>query len=431
MRPPSRLNSFISYKAFIFGLLITLPACTAHSWLDCSNMLDSGCAGYPRGYPSRADADINTKYTYLVKDRRPDAPLCQPGLQDIPGNNPFPPAVVTPGQSMHLKWQPDGHLDDLRPSTVEIHWTGVPYTQLYTRSQISDSTRLTSMIFATSDNCDQASEPNTWCHGYLTVPPGIQPGTYQMIWWWKYDRNPSGEEYSTCFEIVVPESVIQPRDDSTPIKVINEALPTVPSEVENAEGTAAQTFELAYMVEEDPRPKTDSTLLADDSKSEALADLVTKSDEPISNIPNHSIDSDSKLSRFLDTDSMVDETGDLAGDAVNIGQDVDHTPVSMSTPSQFINNTLIEPLRSNTANHRDAKNASSTTNPVSSGSTANSTVSSPTPENSTDTSSPRNRPVVGQTPSIDNGASDSASHSFLSGIAIISSTLVALTYLIV
>ncbi|KAF9132431.1 hypothetical protein BGW39_000144 [Mortierella sp. 14UC] len=200
-------------------------------------MLDSGCAGFPLGYPSRSDIDINTKYTYLVQDRRPDASICQPGRQNIPGNNPFPIANVVPGQELHLTWQPDGHLDDARPSTIEVHWAGVPGRQLYTRAELGPATLLGIMIFGTSANCDQPSEPNTWCHGHIKVPQGTQPVIYQLIWWWKYDRNPHGEEYSTCFEIAIngAGSAIQSRevdDEKTFTQVVETTTPPVVQDVE-------------------------------------------------------------------------------------------------------------------------------------------------------------------------------------------------------
>ncbi|KAF9904549.1 hypothetical protein EC991_002609 [Linnemannia zychae] len=227
-------------------------------------MLDSGCAGFPLGYPSRSDIDINTKYTYLVQDRRPDASVCQPGRQNIPGNNPFPIANVVPGQQLHLTWQPDGHLDDARPSTIEVHWAGVPGKQLHTRAELGPATLLGTMIFGTSANCDQPSEPNTWCHGHITVPQGTQPGTYQLIWWWKYDRNPHGEEYSTCFEISVngDGSAIQSREvdaEKTITQVVETAPPVVqevePESIDNASEQNQAPIAVEVATSEAPAPK--------------------------------------------------------------------------------------------------------------------------------------------------------------------------------
>ncbi|KAF9358560.1 hypothetical protein BGX26_001449 [Mortierella sp. AD094] len=452
MRPLSYFTTpsgFRACKLVLFSLnllLLNLSASSAHSWLDCSNMLPTGCAGYPLGYPSRNDIDINTKFTYLVKDRRPDAALCQPGRQNIPGNNPFPPAIVTPGQNLHLTWQPDGHLDDAHPSNVEIHWTGVPGTQLYTRSELSPSTLLSTMIFATSGNCDQAWEPNTWCHGHLTVPAWTQPGTYQMIWWWKYDRNPSGEEYSTCFEIVVNDNGIQPRE----VPVQAQAQIEVPEQIAAETETATpQTFELAYMMA-DPVSTTDATVTADnaDSKSNTLADLIAKPDEPLADIPNYSIDENSKMDHVLDNGYLEDKTGDLAGDAINSEEDVEISPIPMATPSQVIGNALAKQLGStnagstnsafttsddvkSTAGNESAQNGTLNTNSLSSNSTSNSTKSFLKPESTTGNSKVHNQTLVGQMPTFDNGASVTAAHALLplSGTAPLSSALVALAYM--
>ncbi|KAF8923239.1 hypothetical protein BGZ58_003209 [Dissophora ornata] len=176
-------------------------------------MLPSGtCAGYPVGYPTRANPDINTLYTYLISGRPPMAPVCQPGRQDIfPGNNPsdLPPASVTPGQTLHLTWEANGHLNDVQSpadfrTKVDVYWTGVPNSLIHTRSELSQpSLLLQSMDFATPQNCDDPANPNTVCHGYVTVPQGTAPGKYQMVWYWTFDKNPVGEEYSTCFEVDV------------------------------------------------------------------------------------------------------------------------------------------------------------------------------------------------------------------------------------
>ncbi|KAF9116857.1 hypothetical protein BGX27_009738 [Mortierella sp. AM989] len=404
-------------------------------------MLPTGCGGYPLGYPSRADANINTKYTYLVEGRRPDAPLCQPGRQNIPGNNPFPVAAVTPGQNLHLTWQPDGHLDDAHPSIVEIHWTGIPGTQLYTRSELSLSTLLSNMTFATSDVCDQPSEPNTWCHGHLDIPKGIQPGTYQMIWWWKYDHNSSGEEYSTCFEVVVNGNGIQPREIPVQYQPQIEASTPEPTA---AEITTPQTYELAYMVV-DPLQTTEPVLIAEDvnSKSNTLADLASKPDEPLSEIPNLSSDKGGKTGHVFSNDYLEDETGVLAGDAINSQQDMDNSPLPVATPFQVINNTLTEQLdssnTSSTVRTNDNKNdtLNNITTPCASSllnnSSANSTKTLIVPENTTGNSRIHNRTLVGEMPPFDNGASDGGSHALFptSSTALLSSVLVVLTYMMI
>ncbi|KAF9581410.1 hypothetical protein BGW38_001585 [Lunasporangiospora selenospora] len=304
-------------------ILLSPTIVSAHSWLDCSDTRDTGCAGYPRGYPSRNDADINTKYTYLIQDRNPDAPVCQPGRQNVPGNNPFPPAGAAPGQTLHLTWQPDGHLDDSRPSLVEVHWTGVPGQQLGTRSQLTPATLLGAMTFATSQNCNKPTEPNTWCHGYLTIPPGTQPGTYQMVWWWKFDRNPHGEEYSTCFEVVVQNPMRrrrrrwnrlqsrQDRPDETTFATPNEASSPLPHEVVSVPAVPA--------VSAAPISQVSDALNGGNSDRNRLR-------HPTSN------------------DYANDKIGALAGDAINDGEGLDTAPEPMASPSQLITNTLSDHL---------------------------------------------------------------------------------------
>ncbi|KAG0027988.1 hypothetical protein BGZ81_005122 [Podila clonocystis] len=372
--------------------LLTPSFNNAHSWLDCTNMLDSGCAGFPLGYPSRSDVDINTKYTYLVQNRRPEAPVCQPGRQDIPGNNPFQPAAVVPGQNLHLTWQPDGHLDDNLPSTVEIHWSGVPDRLLLTRSELNPSTLLATMIFATSGNCDEAGEPNTWCHGHVTVPPSTQPGTYQMIWWWKYDHNPAGEEYSTCFEIVVGggangqiqpraiQSLPEPGNQSHAMAQVPPAqaspYPTTEASVMSKEAVATPSKE----IKEPLQPAADESDNA--PQAATLADLTTKADEPLSVIPTVVDNQDGNQELLKGHDYINDQQGALAGDAINTKEDKDATPSPLTSPSQVIQGTLNNTLslahnRTTDASGNSATTANSTLAQSTLGSVGNATVSIP------------------------------------------------------
>ncbi|KAF9175978.1 hypothetical protein BGX20_003873 [Mortierella sp. AD010] len=356
--------------------------------------------------------------------------------------------MVTPGQNLHLTWQPGSHLDDAHPSIVEIHWTGVPGTQLYTRSELSSSTLLSTMVFATSGNCDQAWEPNTWCHGHLTIPAWIQPGMYQMIWWWKYDRNLSGEEYSTCFEIVVDDNRIQPRE----VPVQAQAQVEVPEQIDAAtESTAPQTFKLAYMMV-DPISITDTAVTADnaDSKSNTLASRITKPDKPLADIPSYSIGENSRMDYMPDNGYLEDETGYLAGEAINNEENVETSSVLMATPSQVIGGALTQQLSStnagttdntstksddvkSTVGNKSVQNGALNTNSLSSNSTFNSTRSFLKPESTTGNNKVRNQTLVRKMPTFDNSASliTARASLLLSGTALFSRTLIALAYMMV
>ncbi|KAG0004829.1 hypothetical protein BGZ80_002057 [Entomortierella chlamydospora] len=199
---------------FVLGSsFIQVTTVQAHSWLDCANTLPSGkCAGYPIGYPTRANPDINTLYTYLISGRVNTTAVCQPGRQDIfPGKNPanLPPTTAVPGQKLHLTWEANGHMNNVQSSSeprtkVQVYWTGVPKKLIHTRAELSNpKLLLATMDFATPQNCDEPANPNTVCNGYITIPKGTKPGKYQLVWWWRFDKNPVGEEYSTCFEVDV------------------------------------------------------------------------------------------------------------------------------------------------------------------------------------------------------------------------------------
>ncbi|KAF9975844.1 hypothetical protein BGZ73_000339 [Actinomortierella ambigua] len=359
-----------SLKSLLILSLSTLSPllAQAHSWLDCSDTRDNGaCFGYPLGYPSRNDVDINTKYTYLVQNRRPDAPVCQPGRQNISGNNPFPAANVVPGQSLHLTWQPDGHLDDANPSTVEIHWSGVAGKQLWTRSELGPNTHLASMTFATSSNCDIPREPNTWCHGHFTVPEWTQPGTYQMIWWWKYDRNPAGEEYSTCFEINVNyngphpasgpqlQTQVQRQERAQPQEQIQaqsqgrEALAVPQPTPDLVQALIAKS--LSY-TDDDPAVHPASVDTATPPAS--LSDMVTQADAPLAGIPSPDYHASTASDGYLG-----DDDGLLAVDAINMdNQAIPHQ--SPESPSNILRAGIQQDQRAPTPSQHAASEVNTT-----------------------------------------------------------------------
>ncbi|KAG0253182.1 hypothetical protein BG011_006508 [Mortierella polycephala] len=436
-------------KAVLFslGLILMNPSYTdGHSWLDCSNKVDSVCKGYPQGYPGRNDKDINTKFTYRVERRDPDAPVCQTGLQTTTNYTLFPPAHVTQGQKLRLAWQPDGHFDNDNPSTVEVHWTGMPNTLLGTRSQLTPETLLESMFFATKANCEQPSDPNTTCDGYITIPVETRPGKYQLVWWWKFDRNPQGEEYSTCFEIFVEkDDAIQARENAP--QTHNQAQ--VEARAQTEEETVPQKFELAYL-------KSDSPSLINGD-----APQIVTADEPLPTDP------EIQKTRPKGNSYVDDDTGLLAGDAINRNEGTDTSPLPVMTPSQLINTTLSEQMGDNSsapaapssssidtsANNTSGFDSTNVNNSTSSSNTANvgpqptqSSASGIQPLSATTSSHPLstpslrpaagsggtyNRTLVGRNPDVDNAASDTMSQMMFSttGTMLFSASLAMLTWM--
>ena len=43
------------------------------------------------------------------------------------------------------------------------------------------------------------------CFATFSLPTNTKPGVYQIIWWWKFDKDPRGlgEEYTSCFDVEV------------------------------------------------------------------------------------------------------------------------------------------------------------------------------------------------------------------------------------
>ncbi|KAK3846781.1 MAG: hypothetical protein J3R72DRAFT_433573 [Linnemannia gamsii] len=229
----SRFNKTMLFAATLLltSTFLTTTVTEAHSWVDCVKTLGSGaCAGYPTNYPTRSNGDINTIYTYLISGRNNASPLCKPGTQDtfllnkdrrnhLPPNLPF--AKAYPGETLTMNWQANGHLVRTGSGTkVTVFWTGKSNKVLKTRKDISQAGKsgspakaLAVFDFANPGNCKDPNNANTECTGKLTIPKNTAPGRYQFVWWWPFDKNPVGEEYTTCFEINV---VAKPKSKSKP-----------------------------------------------------------------------------------------------------------------------------------------------------------------------------------------------------------------------
>ncbi|KAG0209761.1 hypothetical protein BGX28_009981 [Mortierella sp. GBA30] len=258
------------------------------------------------------------------------------------------------------------------------------------------------MTFATSANCDQAWEPNTWCHGHVTVPVATQPGTYQVVWWWKYDRNPAGEEYSTCFEIVVGGngSGILPRE----IEVKAQSQPE--ARIQMAANEGPRTFEMAYMTTSSEKTeRDDSPVSSHDVGQQSLTELIAQPDEPLSEIPNSSIENDTKPMQQMTNGYVDDDLGTLAGDAINDDEDTDTSPLPVASPSQLVNTMLVEQMHANAGSNGNnpaaptsKTNATINTSLTPSSTNVSSTATTSVTPASTTVGGSRDRNLVGQYP---------------------------------
>lgn len=202
-------------------MAVLLMNVASHSWLDCIGLASTNytgpvqyfsddfynnyCIGYGRGYPGRMNRNINTLYTVQV-DRKglPDPTATRvcgntaQGTQSYSTN--FPMANVVAGTTIKLWYEMDNHKNPL----TQVHLWGykVPNREILFYSEQTNATHIMSYDYATPQNCMDMSDPNTLCWGYWTIPRDWH-GKYSFLWNWRWNQNPVGEEFNTCFEIQV------------------------------------------------------------------------------------------------------------------------------------------------------------------------------------------------------------------------------------
>ncbi|KAJ3375631.1 hypothetical protein GGF31_002834 [Allomyces arbusculus] len=183
----------------------------AHSWADCVDLAPDGkCRGFGRGYPGRGfGVQTDALYTSRIDNRNPSTPLCDPARQARSSptayTNQFPMTTATPGQSLTTVWKPNGHIANPNPIRILCFPRGIKTMlrgDLDKPASVSGILEVGRMRFNT--NCKDPKDPFTDCSDAFTVPAGWRNGeSYACVWFWNFDGNPAGEEYSTCFDIKV------------------------------------------------------------------------------------------------------------------------------------------------------------------------------------------------------------------------------------
>ncbi|KAJ1964151.1 hypothetical protein GGI12_001607 [Dipsacomyces acuminosporus] len=199
---PSLVSNIVAFCAVATSVL-------AHSWVDCVKFdpLEKSCLGYPRGYPSRKDVDINTEYTYLFSGSPARQPMCNPMQQSgMTYSDRFPMTTAQPGETLFTTWESNGHLDNARPTTIKILYYSDPSKEFKDVTERNTASVAGSMEFATDGNCYIPGDPNSVCMGKWTVPKDLVPGqVYHFVWFWYFNANPAGQWYTTCFDIKVTD----------------------------------------------------------------------------------------------------------------------------------------------------------------------------------------------------------------------------------
>eukprot|EP01118_Nematostelium_gracile_P013297 TRINITY_DN49_c0_g1_i2.p1 TRINITY_DN49_c0_g1~~TRINITY_DN49_c0_g1_i2.p1 ORF type:complete len:236 (-),score=50.18 TRINITY_DN49_c0_g1_i2:23-646(-) len=181
-----------------------------------------------RNYIGRVRVPSNTTvdnfYTHKLLGQDNKFPVCKPDTQfEAKYDKDYPMASVKAGETITVMYTPNGHSDpgDVgRTTYVRIHWNrkaNGPGPTLKVRGDLNQTNELTRWLYG--DKCanggDVASLP---CPNDLTIPLDTPSGTYQMVYYWPYNKvatqNPFGEEYYSCFDVKV-EGLPRPSTDAT------------------------------------------------------------------------------------------------------------------------------------------------------------------------------------------------------------------------
>lgn len=213
-----------SWHSVVFGSVICIQSTIAHSWIDIIYPAsDPSNIGYPRNYAGHdADVDITT-YKTLVDD--PSIPACGPSQRAFGYSSEYAELQIPQGTTeLVATYLENGHVtkdrlppDDL-PHPGNYSWYLLPaYTSaqdVITFADLNASTLLSGPSDFDDGVCAvdaagiQGRPGPIPCLSKFTIPSDLQPGVYQLVWWWDFTKltaiDPGYIEwYTTCMDIQV------------------------------------------------------------------------------------------------------------------------------------------------------------------------------------------------------------------------------------
>lgn len=218
-----------NYFLFIFQLFII--ECYSHTWLDCVSLTDlsstnvnqvvENCAGFPRGYTSRAVNPDGSMYKIegITEEQWEVTSACS--FSDTAYSAEFPRLTAPAGSTHTLVYLPNGHTEwhlldgqpnppPNGPKNVWVKWTGTPGTEFSTMLEVSEGEDFVESIQFDTPCHDRETGAELDSSGGVctmdyTIPANLQPGIYTFVWWWPFDFAGDSviEEYVSCWDIEV------------------------------------------------------------------------------------------------------------------------------------------------------------------------------------------------------------------------------------
>ncbi|KAJ1928508.1 hypothetical protein IWQ60_001982 [Tieghemiomyces parasiticus] len=196
------MRSFLLTAAALATLALPQLA-SAHTWADCIDWdpVKRQCNGYPRGYPGREDVNINTDYTYLFSGTPSSQPMCRPGRQDTANYSAkYPQGVAQAGKTYNVRYEINGH-QAYATSKVKVLYFPDENIDTLDYNKRSSAKVVGEWNFITDGQCDLPLTNNTSCYGSYTLPDDLPSGDIQLVYFWEFNANPAGQQYSTCFDL--------------------------------------------------------------------------------------------------------------------------------------------------------------------------------------------------------------------------------------
>ncbi|KAJ1987504.1 hypothetical protein H4R33_002826 [Dimargaris cristalligena] len=188
----------------LVGVLTLLSVTLGHSWTDCTkyNTDTKKCEGHMRLYNGRGTAPADDWYTHKLEARPANALLCDPKRQaSLKYYAKFKIGSSYPGGTNHVLYRVNGH-QAFANTKVKVVYFATDDIGKLKYADLKKGQTVGEFTFMDKTRCD-GNKDDSNCWGSYTVPENAPAGPKSFVWIWAFDQNPAGEEYSSCFDLII------------------------------------------------------------------------------------------------------------------------------------------------------------------------------------------------------------------------------------